>query len=92
MRTVGDSYNELQRVTQDWVRWAQRLEALVLATPVPCRCWDNNGRNGTQGHIGLCNEWSAVAAAIRTKPKMVAGPLADDSTGGQERGEVRDAE
>lgn len=82
MRTVGEAYDELQRATQDWVLWAHRLEAAVLANPVACRCWTNNTRNGTQGHTGACEEWRQLVKAIRTKPKMIPGPR---RTGGQER-------
>lgn len=78
MRTVGEAYDELQRETQDWVLWAHRLEDAVLANPVECHCWDNNGRNGTQGHMDACAEWRQIAEAIRTKPKMAAGPRRTD--------------
>ena len=74
MRTVADAMDDQQRATEEWVRWAWRLEAAVLANPVECRCWTDNGRNGSQGHIGACAEWRQLASAIRTKSKMVAGP------------------
>ena len=74
MRTVAEAHDELQRVAQEWVLWAHRLEDAVLSNPVECHCWDHNGRNGSQGHIGACEEWRQIAEAIRTKPKMAAGP------------------
>lgn len=78
MRSVQDTFDEMQVAMRSWVLWAQRLEALVLANPVECHCWDNNGRNGSQGHIDSCAEWREVAASIRTKPNMSPGPVRDD--------------
>lgn len=75
MRTAQETIDEMQSALEGWVFWAQRLEAAVLANPVECRCWADNGRSGNQDHIGACAEWRAVASAIRTKPKMSAGPI-----------------
>ena len=62
-----------RRVGGAWVEWANRLEALALAHPVHCQCWDG-ARNATEPHHGLCAEWREIASAIRTKPTLSPGP------------------
>lgn len=81
MRTVADTVDDLQRAAEAWVLWARRLEALVIANPVHCRCWSRNGRNGTQDHIGACAEWREIAASIRMKANMTPGPVKEDVDG-----------